>query len=61
MQITAKFVLDRETKGAVRYQEVNDKGEPETVFHSIGTLYLRKTAFGRGNGLPREITVTVEA
>jgi hypothetical protein len=59
-QIKVKFKLDRETKGAVRYQEINDAGEPENVFHKIGTLYLRKTAFGQGNTIPKELSVTVE-
>ena len=44
----------------MRYQELNDKGEVETVFHAIGTLYLRKTSFQRGAAIPQEITVTVE-
>lgn len=60
-QIKANFVLDRETKGAVRYQEVDDKGQPETVYHKIGTVYLRKTAFDKGVSAPRQITVTIEA
>lgn len=58
--ITAKFKLDRETKGAVRYQEVDDQGNPETVYHSVGTLYVRKTAFPRGTAVPNEITLTLE-
>jgi hypothetical protein len=47
--VTAKFLLERETKGALRYQEVDDKDQPlETVWAKIGTLYIRKTAFERG-------------
>ncbi len=43
------FVLERETKGALRYQEVDDTGKPvEQVWAKIGTLYIRKTAFERG-------------
>jgi hypothetical protein len=61
MQIKATFKLDRETKGAVRYQEVDAHGNPETVYHAIGTLYVRKTAFPKGTAVPAEVTVTVDA
>ena len=61
-KFTAEFLLERETKGALRYQEVEDKGQPvETVWAKIGTLYIRKTAFERGVEPPNRLTVTVEA
>jgi hypothetical protein len=60
-KFSAEFVLERETKGALRYQEVDDKGQPvETVWAKIGTLYIRKTAFERGTEPPNRLTVTVE-
>jgi hypothetical protein len=60
-KITAEFVLERETKGALRYQEVDDKDQPvETVWAKIGTLYIRKTGFERGTEPPNRLTVTVE-
>lgn len=53
--------LERETKGAVRYEEsARQSGDPEYL---IGTLYLRK-AYLRAAGiqvLPMQVTVTVEA
>jgi hypothetical protein len=59
--ITATFLLERETKGALRYQEVDDKDQPlETVWAKIGTLYIRKTAFERGAEVPKRLIVTVE-
>lgn len=58
--ITANFILERETKGAVRYQEIDDKGAPlEVTAAKIGTLYVRKTAF-RADA-PKRIKVTVAA
>jgi len=54
-----KFRLERETKGAVRYQEINEQGQPE-VNYAIGTLYVRKSALeGR---IPQGLTllITVE-
>jgi hypothetical protein len=40
----ANFIFERETKGAVRYMEVNDKGEKLEMTDGalIGTVYLRK-------------------
>jgi len=55
------FVLERETKGALRYQEVDDAGKPvEQAWAKIGTLYIRKTAFERGQTPPPRLAVTVE-
>jgi hypothetical protein len=35
------FKLQKETKGALRYQEVDEKGEPiESPWAKIGTLYM---------------------
>ncbi len=67
MKVQVNFVLERTTRGALRYQEVNLVGEPlgmqdeDTV---IGTLYLRKWGL-RTQGLreghqPNNITVTIE-
>lgn len=62
-RIQVSLTLMRETKGALRYQEIDANrrqrmmSDPETV---IGTLYLRK------NGMPTDpppvdITVTIES
>jgi hypothetical protein len=62
MIIEAKLRFERETKGALRYQEVDDKGEAiEQVWAKIGTLYLRKSIFERGAAYPRDLVVKVEA
>jgi hypothetical protein len=43
MARTIHFRVEKETKGAVRYQEVNEDGSD--VFNAaIGTLYIRKSA-----------------
>ena len=56
-----RFKLEKETKGALRYQEVDDKGDIiEQAWAKIGTLYVRKSAFERGAAFPQTLRVTVE-
>jgi hypothetical protein len=56
-----RFKLEKETKGALRYQEVDDKGEViEQAWAKIGTLYMRKSAFERGASFPQMLRVTVD-
>lgn len=55
MEMKCEMVLEKETKGAVRYAE---KGEEETQV--LRTLYIRKVAF-KGTPLPKEIKVTIES
>jgi hypothetical protein len=53
-----EFVFERETKGAVRYQETKD-GAPVEIGNGaiIGALYIRKDAL---NGvMPRKLVVSV--
>jgi hypothetical protein len=60
-QIEVWFKLEKETKGALRYQEVDEKGEIiEQAWSKIGTLYVRKSAFERGAAFPHRLHVTVE-
>src|SRR6266516_1176948 len=59
--IHARFKFEAETKGAVRYHEMNDRGEPEQMREKIGALYIRKTAFERGASFPQVLLVTIEA
>ena len=59
MKVTLKFEVEKETKGAVRYQEVGDNGEPAFA-PQIGTLYVRKSAMSDGK-VPKHLTVTVES
>jgi hypothetical protein len=47
----------RETKGAVRLQEVGEDGTPAFA-PSIGTLYIRKSALPDGK-MPQTLTVTI--
>jgi hypothetical protein len=52
-EITLKFTFKEETKGAVRYQEVDDQGTPRKGDNDeavVGPLYLRKAALKRLNG-----------
>jgi hypothetical protein len=51
-----RFKLEKETKGALRYQEVDDKGEViEQAWAKIGTFYIRKSAFQRGQAFPQTL------
>jgi hypothetical protein len=55
------FKLEKETKGALRYQEVDEKGDIiEQAWSKIGTLYVRKSAFERGAAFPQRLLVRVE-
>jgi hypothetical protein len=58
MDITLHFAVEKETKGAVRYKEVNADGTD--VFDAkIGTLYVRKSAMpGR---VVQSLTLNVKA
>jgi len=58
------MTLERSTKGALRYREVTKDGIPLLNIKDsrIGTLYVRKTAFGASVGVlaPHNIEVTVK-
>lgn len=57
--ITAMLVMERETKGAIRYREVGDNSKPIDPHEAkVGTLYIRKTAFD-GDLIPKSISVTI--
>jgi hypothetical protein len=52
--LTLQFVMDKETKGAVRFAEVT-KADDDPI---MGKIYLRKTTL-EPVGSPDKITVTV--
>lgn len=57
--VTAKMVFERETKGAVRFQEVNADGKALDMQEAaIGTLYVRKSALG--GTIPQSLTITIQ-
>ncbi len=68
--LVARFKLERETKGALRYAELSSDGKMQTPSSEgvlIGTLYLRKAkmALGAKNAhgnmvWPEEINVMIE-
>ena len=58
LAFAASFQLERETKGAVRYMEVDDKDKPIQEDFKIGILYFRKSAFGAK--IPERLTITVD-
>ena len=52
------MVLERETKDAVRYQELGEGGQPtDFATGRRSTLFIRKTAFP--NGAPKAISVAI--
>lgn len=56
--VVAKFLVAKETKGAVQYKEVDDKGqEIDFANAKIGTIYVRKSTFG--SSFPKAIQVAV--
>jgi hypothetical protein len=55
-----RFKLEKETKGVLRYQEVDEMGQPiEQAWAKIGTFYIRKSAFERGQAFPQTLRVSV--
>lgn len=60
MNITIKFHKERETKGAVRYQEIDQNGIALGMQESVvGTLYIRKNKIV-GN-IPERIELTIKS
>ena len=59
MNVMLKFAFEKETKGAVRYQEVGDDGAPAFAPH-VGTLYVRKSAMPDGK-IPKLLAVTIKS
>ena len=58
---TITLVLDRETKGALRYQEVGPEGNPRQSDADgalCGTIYFRKAAMD--GKPPKGLKVTIE-
>lgn len=55
MKKVLRFVMDKETKNTIRYQEKPEEGQPPVM----GTTYLQKWALG--NEIPQNITVTVDS
>ena len=57
MKYELHFTLEKETKGAARYQEDGVGQFDEPV---VGTLYVRKSAFKSLGKIPQVLNVTVE-
>lgn len=59
-KVTVTFNFERETKGAVRFQETDQDGNVKTTTNGglVGTLYLRKS--GLPNGIPKQIDVDMK-
>ena len=57
MNVTLNFVVEKETKGAVRFKEVDDTGA-DAFAPAVGTLYVRKSAMPGGK-IPQKLTVTI--
>jgi hypothetical protein len=57
MNTKLKFTFEKETKGAVRYQEVGEDGAPAFA-PQVGTLYVRKSAMPGGK-IPKTLIVTI--
>lgn len=57
---TINMLLERETKGAVRYQEVDTEGKEVPMDQAqIGTLYIRKRALETPP--PKAVQVSVKS
>ena len=58
MESKLEFAFEKETKGAVRYQEVGEDGAPAFA-PQVGTLYVRKSAMPGGK-IPKKLSVIVK-
>ena len=63
MKHTLTFKLEKETKGALRYQEVEQDGQAVPVdspadSRILGTIYVRKAAF-KGGAIAPALSVTI--
>lgn len=59
MNHTLRFVVEKETKGAVRYKEVDLEGN-DAFAPAVGTLYVRKSSMPGGK-IPQELSVAIQA
>lgn len=61
MKKTAVFVMERQTKGAVLYREINPKTlVPLSMSNAVcGNIYVRKSSIDEGQP-PQYISVTIE-
>lgn len=58
MEHILRFEFEKETKGAVRYQEVDAPGKPAFAA-KVGSLYMRKTALP--GSIPQALNVTIKS
>lgn len=67
LKVRMRLRPDKETKGSVRYQEVNERGVPITNDDDgmvLQTVYMRKSAVRRWLGVgnaTRDIEITIKA
>lgn len=58
-QLTARFRLQKDTKGTFKYEEIDERGNP-SVMPVSGTVYIRKAMLAafHWDKAPSEITAT---
>jgi hypothetical protein len=60
MLITLQLELERKTKRALRYRELDDGGAPiKSDLAHVGTVYVRKSAFNGEE--PKKISIAISA
>jgi hypothetical protein len=59
--ITCHFKLEKETKGAIRYMQVDGEGKQygAEAGAELGSVYIRKSAFKDGS-VPQSITMIIQ-
>jgi hypothetical protein len=59
--ITCHFKLEKETKGAIRYMQVDGEGNSygAEAGAELGSVYIRKSAFKDGS-VPQKITMVIQ-
>lgn len=59
LPLKLRFSFERETKNTIRYQELDDLGQPHEDLRDaiVGTVYIKKRALGAPP--PQQLTLTL--
>ena len=57
-KLSLKFKFEKETKGAVRFQEVEGENNEPAFAPKVGSLYVRKSALEAGK-IPQYLVVEI--
>lgn len=56
--IHAVFAFEKETPNSLRFKEIDDDGNDAGAWSKVGTLYVKKTSFPKGQ-VPKKLMATI--